>query len=134
MMRRPTAHGPALAGFRALLGLLIAVVALLCVYRQAAGTEHRATPVGFSVGVEQPQPEARASHATEGDASASPCGKKAVLEQSAPRADSQPLVALSSYLSAHGPAIRPGPAFGLRASPGGPAPPRPFALISVLRI
>ncbi|WP_326771061.1 hypothetical protein OG978_43725 (plasmid) [Streptomyces sp. NBC_01591] len=136
MMRLPAARGPALAGFRAVLGLLVAVVALLCVSSQAEQADHSAapTPAGFSADVEQLQFQERVSLVVEGDVSAPPCGKKMVLERRAPRVDSHSFVTVSSCLSAQDLAFMPGSEFDFRASPAGPAPPRPSALHSVLRI
>ncbi|EFE66478.1 predicted protein [Streptomyces viridosporus ATCC 14672] len=134
MMRRPAARGPAFAGFGALLGLLVAVVALLCVSRQAGRAEHGVAQTGFSVGAEQVRLQGQASRVAEGDVSAPPCGKKAVLEQSAPRADGHSPVAVASCPSPREPASTPRSAFGSRPPPAGPAPPSPLVLLSVLRI
>lgn len=138
MMRRPAARGPAFAGFGALLGLLVAVVALLCVSHQAERAEHGVTRTGFSVGAEQVRLQGQVSRVAEdvaeGDVSAPPCGKKAVLEQSAPRADGHSPVAVASCPSTREPASAPRSAFGSRPPPAGPAPPLPLALLSVLRI
>lgn len=126
-MKRAAAHRPAHVGFRGVLALLVAVMALLCVF----GHTERGGP-GTHPSVAQHVHAPTASDESGG--TAAPCGKKVIADQSAQRAESPPSTASfpgpatphsapSTSLSQH---------FGTLS--GGPAPPPPPTLHSVLRI
>lgn len=126
-MRRAAAHRPAHAGFRGVLALLVAVVALLCVF----GHVESGGP-GTHPSVAQHVHAPTASDGSEGKAA--PCGKKVLADHSVQRADSP-----SSTASCLGPAAphtvsTPSLSQHSATLPGGPAPPPPTTLHSVLRI
>ncbi|MCW5251440.1 hypothetical protein IBX28_13090 [Streptomyces sp. SHP 1-2] len=121
------ARGRARARLCGALALLVAVVSVLCVLGRADRSEPSA-PLSakdrvHSAAVFEPS-----------DAGSTPCGGKAVADHGAQRAEgSSPPVALP------GPALpddgcAPGPPRRPGVLPGGPAPPPPTTLHSVLRI
>ncbi|GAA1294158.1 hypothetical protein GCM10009579_70370 [Streptomyces javensis] len=126
-MKRAVAQRPAHVGFRGVLALLVAVVALLCVFghadRDGSGTH---PPVAQHVHVPT---------ASEGSGgTAAPCGKKVIVDHSTQRVESP-----SSKASCPGPAApHTAPTTSLSQHSGilsgGPAPPPPTTLHSVLRI
>ncbi|MFK0145515.1 hypothetical protein ACIQUZ_10560 [Streptomyces griseus] len=126
-MRRARASGPVHTGFRAALSLVIAVVALLCV----VGHGQRDSPAPRSSAAEL----TRLSESVEAPSgAAAPCGKKAVADQSAQRAENTPVLpgcpdcATADTTTAAIAERRCG------SYAGGPAPPPPPLLSSVLRI
>lgn len=135
-MKRAKACGPVNTGLRAALSLLVAVVALLCVsghvQRDGSPTRPSAAEVThLSASVEAPA----LSASVEAPAgAATPCGQKAVADQTAQRAENVPPVTDCSGC----PAFRDGTAAAREsrsgAYAGGPAPPPPSSLHSVLRI
>ncbi len=126
-MKRAAARRPAHAGFRGVLALLVAVVALLCVFghaeRGGSGTHPSAVQ------------QVHAPALSEGPGgTAAPCGKKMIADHSAQRAEN-----VSPMASCPGPAVPHSvPALFLSQHSGmlsgGPAPPPPPTLHSVLRI
>ena len=126
-MKRATARRPAPAGFRGVLALLVAVVALLCVFGHAERDGPR-TDLSVAQQVHAP------AVSEEADETAAPCGKKVTVDHSAQRAAGVSLMA-----SCPGPAAPDfAPALSLSQHSGmlsgGPAPPPPTTLHSVLRI
>ncbi len=125
-MKRAAAQRPAHAGFRGVLALLVAVVALLCVF----GHAERGGPTPPSVAQ-----QVHAPTVFEGSGgTAAPCGKKVIADHSAQRAER-----VSSTASCPGPAAlhtAPAPSLSQHSGmlSGGPAPPPPTTLHSVLRI
>ncbi|MFI7391126.1 hypothetical protein [Streptomyces tendae] len=125
------APGRARALLRGVLGLLVAVVALLCVFGHAErggpvtppSTAERASVVGAAaVAVAEPS-----------DGADAPCRKKAIGDHSVPRAENPPPSApLPRALSPH---TDPAPLVPQHSgvAAGGPDPP-PSTLHSVLRI
>ncbi|MCX4550457.1 MULTISPECIES: hypothetical protein [unclassified Streptomyces] len=155
-MKRPAAPGTAHAGFRGLLGLLVAVVALLCAFghtERGGRVAERATTSATSPAAASPAaassavPSAVSSagtalhhvrnasvHATEADGSTPACGKKMLPDPRAQRAENHRhadnCAARPTGPTPVTPERTPRPA----TSPIGPAPPPPPALLSVLRI
>lgn len=126
-MKRAVAHRPAHVGFRGVLALLVAVVALLCVFGHAE-RGGPGTPPSAAQHVHAPT-------ASEGSGgAAAPCGKKVLADHSAQRAES-----VAPTASCPGPAAlhtAPTPSHSQLSGmlSGGPAPPPPTTLHSVLRI
>lgn len=128
VMRRATACGPVDIGVRTALALLVAVTALLCVFSHVQGPRGLAGSSSAPVSATSPLLEAP----TGADA---PCGKKAVAEQTAQRAESAPQLPDSFGWIASPTAVTPSPCnAGSALHGGGPAPPPPVSLHSVLRI
>ena len=124
-MRR-AAHGRAHARFRGVLALLVGVVALLCVFGHVERGEPD-TPPFIAEHMHVP------TVAEPSDGAAAPCGKKAIADHSAQRAENPP-----PSSSCPGPAsLYTDPAPSVSRHSGvlseGPAPP-PTTLHSVLRI
>lgn len=126
-MRRANACGPVHTGARAVLSLLVAVVALLCVFGhvQRDGSLPRTSAAEFT----QPSAFLEASSGM-----SAPCGKKALAGQTPQRAENTSQVSDCSGC----PTSRAGavtfhePCSGTYSA--GPAPPPPPSLLSVLRI
>lgn len=126
-MRRARAHGPVHTGFRGVLALLVAVVALLCVFGHA---ERDASP-SHPAAAQGPQVTAASEVSAAPEA---PCGKKAIADSSAQRTESAPPT--TGGVGALTPDVAAVP-FCVQHSgslSGGPAPPPPATLHSVLRI
>ncbi|PAX83233.1 hypothetical protein CLM85_25810 [Streptomyces albidoflavus] len=127
-MRRATACGPVDIGLRAALALLVAVTALLCVFSHVQGPRGPVGSPSEAVSATSPLLEAPTGAAV-------PCGKKAVAEQTAQRAESAPQLPDAFGWSWSPTAVAPSPGNpGSSRCGGGPAPPPPVSLHSVLRI
>lgn len=126
-MRRASAYGPVHTGFRAVLSLLVAVVALLCVFGHVQ--RDGSLPRTSAAELVHPSTFLEASSGT-----SAPCGKKAVADQTPQRAENTSQVSDCSGC----PTSRTGavafhePCSGTYSA--GPAPPPPPSLHSVLRI
>lgn len=119
-------HGRAHARFRGVLALLVAVVALLCVF----GHAERGGPGAPPSTAERVHAPAVAEPS---DGAAAPCGKKAIADPSVQRAENPPpSAACPGPASLH---TDPAPSASQRSGTlsGSPAPP-PVTLHSVLRI
>ncbi|GGV54524.1 hypothetical protein GCM10010293_68440 [Streptomyces griseoflavus] len=113
-----------------MLALLVAVVALLCVFGHAerGGPGRPGTHPSVAQHVDAPA-------ASEGSGGTSaPCGKKVIVDHSAQRVESvSPTVSCLGPVAPHtAPASSPSQHSGMLS--GGPAPPPPPTLHSVLRI
>ncbi len=121
-------RGPVHAGLRATLALLVAVVALLCVFGhvQRSGPPPQLSAAEFthlSDSVEAPS------------GAAAPCAQKAVADQSAQRAENIPQTLDCSFWATTSAAAAAHHDMGRGAYAGGPAPPPPApSSYSVLRI
>ena len=120
------AHGRAHARFRGVLALLVAVVALLCVFGHAE-REGPGAPPAVAERVDT------LTVAEPSDGAAAPCGKKVIADHNAQRAENTPPSAArpGSEPLPTAPVPRTPPHSGV--SSAGPAPP-PVTLHSVLRI
>ncbi|WP_051821219.1 MULTISPECIES: hypothetical protein [unclassified Streptomyces] len=136
-MRRAADLVATRVALRGVLALLFAVVAVVCVSARAAQHEAAAPLAPAATAVSYATPVSGPVTGTEpaGDDDAAPCGKKAVTDHSAQRAEATahaPLVpsplqpdALAAPATARG-----GPA----SASGGPAPPPASSSPSVLRL
>lgn len=127
MTNRAGAHGPVRAGSCAALALLVTVVSLLCLFGRVGHGEPLVQPAAAE--------RAHAAVASEAsDASPSPCGRKTIAEHSVQRAESAPPAAGCPDHAVARTGAAAVPAQAPVTWSGGPAPPPPTSLHSVLRI